>query len=218
MVLRFASHLRFASALAACLAVVVAAPGRGGTVVLQNDSVVDFGTAIVVTGFVDGEQGASWLTSTCDGDIVALRILWLSGVGGAPPVLGEALRIYESGAFPAPGPLLLELLGPQMLDGAFNEFALTPAVPISDGQTVVVSFIFLSSPPIPNGPSLVSDSDGCQSGRNAILAIPGGWLNYCSLGASGDFAIRAVVACSGTGIFSDGFESGDTSAWSFVQP
>jgi hypothetical protein len=38
------------------------------------------------------------------------------------------------------------------------------------------------------------------------------------LGVTGDFAIRAVVDCSSSLVFVDGFESGDTSAWSAVVP
>ncbi|HSM13687.1 MAG TPA: hypothetical protein VLA66_06435 [Thermoanaerobaculia bacterium] len=219
MVLRFASHLRFASALAACLAVAVATPGRSGTVVLQNDNVVDFGTVAIQSGFVAEERGAAWLTSPCNGDIIAVRILWLSVAGGALPVLGEWIRISEAGTFPTPGPVLLELLGPQMIDGGFNEFALAPTVAIAAGQTVVVDFRFLSNPTPGLGPSLVTDIDGCQAGRNGIVSIPPtAWFSAFSVGVSGDFAIRAVVACQESGIFSDGFESGDTSAWSFVQP
>jgi hypothetical protein len=39
------------------------------------------------------------------------------------------------------------------------------------------------------------------------------------LGVSGDFVIRAVVECQAVdSIFSDGFESGDTSAWTTAEP
>lgn len=213
------SRLRLAAAVVACLAATATAPTRGGTVELKNDSVIDFGTVAIQSGFVADERGAAWLTSPCGGEIVSVRILWLSVAGGAPPVLGEWIRISEAGSFPTPGPVLLELLGPQMIDGGFNEFALAPTVPISAGQTVVVDFKFLTSPTPFQGPSLVTDIDGCQAGRNGIFAIPpSAWFSACALGVSGDFAIRALVACTLEGIFSDGFESGDTSAWSFVQP
>jgi hypothetical protein len=70
------------------------------------------------------------------------------------------------------------------------------------------------------GPSVVTDNDGCQAGKNGIFAIPGGWFSSCVLGVSGDFVIRAVVDCEAEvdSIFSDGFESGNTSAWSSAEP
>jgi hypothetical protein len=200
----------------------LALPGTGrlaaGTVELKNDSVVDFGQVAIQSGFVAGELGSAWLTSTCTGDLTAVRILWLSASGGTPSVLHEAIRINQAGSFPTPGPLIREMLGPVMQDGGFNEFQVVPPIPVNSGETVVVSFLFLVSPTPGNGPSLCNDTDGCQAGRNGIFANPpGAWFSACALGVSGDFAIRAVVDCSDNGIFADGFESGDTGEWSSTQ-
>jgi hypothetical protein len=185
---------------------------------LKNDSVVDFGQVAIQSGFVAGELGASWLTATCTGDLTAVRILWLSVSGGAPSVLHEAIRIHQAGSFPVPGPLVREMLGPVMQDGGFNEFTVAPPIPVTSGQTYVVSFQFLTSPTPGNGPSLCNDTDGCQAGRNGIFATPPGlWFSACALGVSGDFAIRAVVDCTDNEIFLDGFESGDTGQWSLTQ-
>jgi hypothetical protein len=187
-------------------------------VVLQNDSVVDFGTANIQVGFVAGERAAAWLTSSCAGNLVALRVLWLSNPPNGGSTLGEYLRVSEAGVFPVPGPVLQELAGPVLTEGAFNEFALPSPEPILQGETVVVDFQFLSSPPL-SGPSVVTDIDGCQAGRNGIYATPpNAWFSSCVLGVTGDFAIRAVVDCSSSLVFVDGFESGDTSAWSAVVP
>ena len=46
------------------------------------------------------------------------------------------------------------------------------------------------------GPSVVRDTNGCQSGKNVLYAIPGGWMNFC-LFLQGDLAIRAIVDCPG---------------------
>jgi hypothetical protein len=107
-----------------------------------------------------------------------------------------------------------------MVDGALNEFIVPFPIAVEQNQTFVVSLKFLEAPPLIVGPSLVSDNDGCQTGKNGIFAIPGGWTNSCSFGLSGDFVIRAVVDCEDAvdSIFSDGFESGDTSAWSSTGP
>lgn len=194
-----------------------AAPLGAQLVEVKNDSVVDFGNAVIQAGFVAGERAASWLTAPCNGDLVAVRLLWLDLVGSGSQTLGEAVRISESGIFPQPGTQLLELLGPVMTEGVFNEFVINPPIPVTAASTVIVDFQFLSNPPA-IGPSLVTDADGCQASRNGVFAIPPSqWLDLCSLGVSGDLAIRAVVNCSSL-IFEDGFESGDTSGWSDTVP
>ena len=101
-----------------------------------------------------------------------------------------------------------------MSDGFLNEFVLPVPVVVQQGSTYVVSLEF-DHAPLPTGPSVVTDLDGCQSGKNGIYAIPpGAWFSSCALGVTGDFAIRAVVECGDTGlIFQDGFESGDISMW-----
>jgi hypothetical protein len=214
---------RFVLQVLATIASLVALPARlaadtSGIVVLQNDSVVDFGTANIQVGFVAGERAAAWLTSTCTGDLVALRVLWLSSPPTGGTTLGEYLRLSEAGVFPVPGPLLQELPGPLLTEGAFNDFALAPPVPVLAGETVVVDFQFLTSPP-PSGPSVVTDIDGCQAGKNGIFAIPpASWFSSCALGVTGDFAIRAVVDCGASQLFADGFESGDLGAWSSSVP
>lgn len=199
------------------LAISVPPPAGGQTIVLQNDSVVDFGQVAVLPGFAADERAAAWLTSPCAGELTHVRILWLSVPGNQPDVLHQAVDVYEAGTFPTPGTRLRELLGPVMQDGGFNEFVVAPAVPIAQDQTVVVDLQLLTAPP-PLGPSLVTDIDGCQAQRNAVFAIPGGWTDLCSFGASGDWAIRAVVECGASPLtFADGFESGDTSAWSHTE-
>ncbi len=185
---------------------------------LKNDSVVDFGQVAIEVGFAADERAAAWLTSTCNGNLTAVRILWLSTTGGSGDTLGQEIRVYAAGTFPNPGATLATLVGPQMTDGAFNEFPIVPPIAVTTGETVVVDFQFLDPPP-GTGPSIVADIDGCQPGKNGILAIPpGSWFSACALGVSGDFAIRAVVDCGLIPIFADGFESGDTSAWDVVQP
>ena len=117
-------------------------------------------------------------------------------------------------SFPAPGGVLVALPGPVLTDGFFNQYTLPAGIPVTNGQVVVVGFQFLANPPA-LGPSLVTDTDGCQALKNGIFAIPpSSWFDACLLGVSGDLALRAVVNCVGGPIFSDGFETGDTAAWS----
>jgi len=187
-------------------------------VVVQNDTIVDFGQAAVQAGFVSGEMAGAWLTSPCDGEITAVRIIWLSFTGGGSDTLGEWVRVFEEGTFPDPGAVLADLAGPVMQDGFENQFTLPTPVAVSQDETFVVGFKFFTTPPA-LGPSLVTDADGCQAGRNGIFAIPPSlWLSSCLLGVSGDFGMRAVVSCGEFPFFEDGFESGDTTAWDTTLP
>lgn len=174
---------------------------RAQETVVQNDSISDLGLGQVVGDFIPGEEAAAWLTSPCDGTIVAVQILWLSVVPGAPPTVESNIWIYESGAFPAPGPVLQQLEGPAMMPGFLNEFRSVDkagtllAVPVTTGQTFVVSLEFGEPTDVLGGSaSIVRDKDGCQAGRNALFASPGVWFNFCSF-LQGDVAIRAVVDC-----------------------
>ena len=200
--------------LAGSLALLAAGPA-GAQTVIQNDSVIDFGNVAIQAGFVADERAAAWLTATCEGDLIAVRVLWLSLLGGQPDVLGQAVTISEPGTFPVPGAVLRELLGPVMQDGFFNEFPVVPGIPMTIGQRVVVDFQFLFDPN-PLGPSVVTDVDGCQAGSNGIFAIPpSAWFNACALGVSGDIAIRGVLDCE-LPLFVGDFETGDFSGWSSV--
>jgi len=200
------------------LATLLVASASEAQTVIQNDSVIDFASVGIQTGFVADERASAWLTATCNGNLTAVQILWLSFLGGQPDTLGQAITISEAGSFPVPGPQLRELLGPVLSDGFFNQYPVIPAVPVTTGQTLVVAFQFLTNPPL-LGPSIANDIDGCQTGRNGIFAIPPiAWFDSCGLGVSGDFAIRGVLDCTVSEIFTDGFESGDTSAWSATVP
>ncbi|RYD15091.1 MAG: DUF11 domain-containing protein [Lysobacteraceae bacterium] len=174
-------------------------------ITLQNDSLVDFGQAAIVWGFVAGEKAASWLTSPCDGDLVALQVFWRSPSGIAPFSIQESIDVYRSGTFPEPGDVALQVFGPVMNDNALNEFryldennTLPISVPVVENETVVVAFTFTAAPEAGVDPSVVRDTNGIQPGRNAILADIGAsfmWFDASTLGVTGDWVIRAVVDC-----------------------
>ena len=50
-------------------------------VTIKNDSLTDFGGAAIIWGFAAGEMAGSWLTSPCDGNLVAVQIFWRSPTG-----------------------------------------------------------------------------------------------------------------------------------------
>ena len=192
-------------------------PPRSDGAVLQNDSIVDSSEVAIQAGFVANERAAAWLTATCDGNLTAVQVLWMSTTGGSGQTLGDSITISEAGTFPNPGNQLAKLVAPALNDGFFNEFPVVPPIPMTTGSTVVVDFRFFEAPPL-SGPSLVTDIDGCQAARNGLYAIPPSlWFDACSFGIGGDFAIRAVLDCPEI-LFKDGFESGDTTAWSTQVP
>lgn len=206
--------------------VSTALPSGAAEMTVKNDSVTDFSQVAVQAGFAASEQAAAWLTSPCNGNIVAVQVFWRSLLGGAPAAFGDSIRIYQAGTFPVPGTQLEVLVAPLLNDGFLNEYrfldennTIPLMVPVMENQVFVVSFRFDSAPPL-TGPSVVTDIDGCQAGKNGLFAIPpSSWFSACSLGVSGDFVLRAVVDCSVNPlIFEDAFESGDTSAWTVTVP
>lgn len=184
---------------------VTASTVRAAELVLQNDSLIDGSTGVIQSGFDPGESAAAWLTSPCEGNIVAAQVFWRSTTGTAPLSIEDSITIFDAGSFPTPGTVLTTIEGPVMTDSVLNEFryldenqTIPLVVPVTSGQTFVVSFKFLNDPPPASGPSVVNDFDGCQAGKNAIDAVGLGWVSSCLLSVSGDWVIRAIVDC-GTG-------------------
>jgi hypothetical protein len=61
-------------------------------------------------------------------------------------------------------------------------------------------------------PSVVHDGNGCQSPRNVIFAIPGGWQNACAAGVTGDwvfFVDYRSLSCGSSGRIPDGTVPGN---------
>jgi hypothetical protein len=197
-------------AASATVLLAAAAPGRAAEVTLQNDTAPP-GTPC--NCFIPGESAAAWLTASCTGDVVAVQAFWASQVGGAPQQIEQSIGVLGAGAFPVPGAPLVGQGGnpavvsaPLLTDGVVNEFrfldppadTLPLRVPVSVGQTFVVALTYLnqSSGGAPLAPDLVYDADGCQTGLDAVNVLPGGWSDACSLGVTGDWALRAVVDCT----------------------
>ncbi len=188
-------------------------------VIVQNDSLVDGNSGTPCHCFVSGESVAAWLTSPCDGDIVAVQVFWRSLFGGGPSSTEMGISIFGDGTFPTPGAVLVNkdnspavITAPTLSDGVLNEFRHLDAaqtiplgVPVTSGETFVVSLeVFNQSSGSPFTPTFVYDLDGCQANRNAVDVIPGGWLDACLLGVTGDWMIRAVVECCPADLDGDG--------------
>jgi len=56
---------------------------RLNAAVLRNDSIEDFSNVAIQAGFVANERAAAWLTSSCEGNLTAVQVLWMSVTGGS---------------------------------------------------------------------------------------------------------------------------------------
>ncbi len=177
----------------------------GDEIVVQNDTLTNGSTAAICPCFTGGEEAAVWLTSPCDGNIVGIQIFWRSLLGGQEISLEDSIIIYNGGSFPNPGSVKDSFLAPALQDGGLNEFryedenqTIPISVPVSAGEEFVVSLKFFNSNNTnPSLPSVVSDANGCQSGKNAVKVNGTFWASACSLGVSGDWVIRAIIECGG---------------------
>jgi hypothetical protein len=176
----------------------------GDEITVQNDSLVNGGTVAICPCFAAGEEAAVWLTSPCDGNIVAIQIFWKSLIGGAQVSLEDSIIVYEGGSFPNPGAVKDSFDGPVLADGGLNEFRFADEnqtipimVPVSAGEEFAISLRFGNTNFTDQLlPSIVADTSGCQNGKNAVKVNGTTWSNACSLGVSGDWVIRAVIECS----------------------
>ena len=174
-------------------------------ITVLNDSLVNGGTVAICPCFGAGEEAAVWLTSPCDGNIVAIQIFWKSLLGGATQSLEDEIIVYQSGNFPNPGPVKDSFSGPVLTDGGLNEYRykdenqLIPiSIPVTAGEEFVVSLKFLNTNFTDQFlPSIAADTSGCQNQKNTVKVNGNNWTNACSLGVSGDWIIRAVIDCTG---------------------
>ena len=187
-------------------AIAIATSAVATEVTVQNDSLMAGDNGAIQAGFVAGEKAAAWLTSPCDGNIVAAQIYWQSLNGNTTDEIEDSIDIYRSDAYPEPGALAEQILGPVLTDGFINEYryldednTIPLSVPVVQDETFVVALTFLQAPDPTQGPSVVNDLDGIQPNSNAIYASLGGgqfaWFPNSTLGVFGDWVIRAVVSC-----------------------
>ncbi len=151
-------------------------------------------TSVGCPCFVVGEEAAAVLTAPAADypiEILKVEITWASQFGGAPQSLENAIKIYAAG-LPNPGTPQFTLAGPVLSDGFINQFDIEaiPGNKIITGGPFTVSLEFgTANAGMFFSPSIVHDGNGCQAGKNAIKAIPGGWLNACAAGVTGDWRI-----------------------------
>src|SRR5215470_16180012 len=94
-------------ALACAAGAMSVSVARASEVTVQNDTFVSGGPATIEAGFAANESAAVWLTSPCDGDIVAVQIGWLSLSGGTGQTEEDSISIFNGSTFPTPGAALI---------------------------------------------------------------------------------------------------------------
>lgn len=155
--------------------------------------------------FAENEQAAVIFSPPADHfpiEILRVGIAWGSQFGGTQPSVEDSINIYEGG-LPNPGTLLFSLSGPQLVDGAINDFNLEPfagEIIVNQPPFTVSLWFFNSNANNPFAASVVHDALGCQAGKNAVYVIPGGWTDACTLGIGGNWVFHVVyrrVHCGG---------------------
>ena len=188
---------------------------------LQNDSFTGVGNLWCETGFVIEEIGAARFTAEPgDYPFTVERIQVLLCPDGPPVDL--VVKVWnDDGSSVNPGTLLWEEIVTFTPSTSFlNEVDLSlDDITISSGSVRVgIEFFFAGSPP-----GLARDDlDGITPQTNFIYAtgpVPEGWYFAEQFEVSGDWILRVVIdANSSPPLFADGFESGDTGAWSATVP
>jgi hypothetical protein len=152
---------------------------------------------VVCPCFIPGEQAGAILDAPAGHypiEILRVGIGWGSLYGGTPQSLEQAIHIYSAG-LPNPGTPIATLLGPVLNDGFINEFNLEPLpgdIIVNSGPFTVTLEFLNSNAGNPFAPSMVHDGNGCQGGKNVVLASPGGWNDACLLGVTGDWIVYAI--------------------------
>jgi len=204
--------------LLACAAALPAAPVGAIEKTLANDSFAGIGDLVCVQGFAVEEIGAARFTADPgDYPFTIQRIQILLCPDG--PAADLVLKVWQDdGSSLAPGTLMWEELVTFTPSTTFlNEvdLSLDNLVIDSGSVRVGIEYFFGGSPP-----GIARDIDGITPQANFIYAIPpGSWFFSDQLGVTGDWILRVVIdANDAPPIFVDGFESGDTDAWSATVP
>jgi len=175
--------------------------------------------------FAQGEEAGAVLEAPAEHypiEILRVGIGWASQFGGTPQSLEQAIHIYENG-LPAPGTPIFTQDGPVLTDGYINEFNFEPVpgeIIIDSGPfTITLEFLNANAGNI-FAPSVYSDGNGCQAGKNVVYAIPGGWTDACVLGVTGDWVMYAVYRQTncGAGVGEDVIASGDLAILTCPEP
>jgi len=127
-------------------------------------------------------------------EILQVGIGYGSLFGGSPPVLEQAIHIYDAG-LPSPGVPIFTLNGPQLTDGVVNQFDLEPIpgdIIVNSGPFSVTLQFLEDNAGDSFHPTTVHDGNGCQPGKNLVQTDTGAWADACLLGVTGDWVFTVI--------------------------
>ncbi|MBM4131185.1 hypothetical protein FJ250_09180, partial [bacterium] len=163
--------------------------GGGGGGEVRNDAFEPGLSVGFQGGFVAGETGAARLlpAGAFPQVLGAVRFLF----GGATGTRTVTLRVWDD-------PLGAAAPGSELFSGDFQVTAADNALQEIDlpGAGVVVAGPFRVGIEFQHDglPSIARDHDGITPGRNFVNALGLGWVTAASLGITGDWIIRGVMA------------------------
>ena len=203
--------------LAMILTLTMAAPVGAIVKELSNDSFSGIGSVTCQVGFLEGESAAVKLTAD-SGDYPYQILKVRMHICPASTAGHVTLRISEDNTGTVlPGPIIYEeIVQVTGSDDALNEVDLSANNIFVDSGSVRVELEWFQDSP----PGVSNDLDGFVPNANYIFANPpGAWFYANQLGVTGDWIIRMEIETDAeTPIFADGFETGDTIAWSDTTP
>lgn len=180
--------------------------------VLKNDFLINGSTAAIQAGFVVNEAGASRFRmptgQTPEWQVKRVQIFWKSlfPPPGAPAVVQDSVSVWLPLGGPngtSPAVRIFESDPPQMVDGFLNEFDFgleSPPILVPAGSNFFAGLVFSEAPSVFAGPSVVTDTAGCQPGTSWVYENGFNWRDLCTFRdlfgrpPSGTFVIRVVVA------------------------
>ncbi|HTE06274.1 MAG TPA: hypothetical protein VK824_08770, partial [Planctomycetota bacterium] len=197
---------------------LLAPDAAASDVTVKNDALSDGSAVAVQLGFAPNEIGAAVLDTAAGNYPLKLKELQVY-IGKCPSVANNALSVklyvWATASIAGGSPTLAQALyvSPTLsfTAGAFNAWNVEAANLTVGGAFTVgcqvlnpVNSLCLEVFQIGHTPNLVTDSNGCQAGKNWVRQTNGQWLNLCAAGVSGDVAVRATgFADNGNGSFVD---------------
>ncbi|HOC44082.1 MAG TPA: hypothetical protein PKJ99_13785 [Thermoanaerobaculales bacterium] len=205
-------------AVALLIATLPCSAARAVEMTLANDGFTGAGDLWCIPGFAVEEIGAARFTVPPGSHPFTVERVQVLLCPDGPPV-DLVVKVWnDDGSSLGPGELLWEEIVTFTPSTAYlNELDLSlNDITITSGTVRVgIEFFFAGSPP-----GLARDLDGITPEMNFVYAIPPGAWSYAEqLGVIGDWILRVVIDTNAAPpLFADGFESGDTSAWSATVP
>ena len=190
-------------------------PAHAGTKTLQNDGFTGIGSVVCQAGAIADEiLAARFSADPGDYPFTIEKVLAL--VCPAATSGFFVVSVWEDdGVSLQPGALLFsDLYQVTGADTSLNSIDLSlQNIVITSGSVRIGLELFQNYPP-----SVATDFDGTITPSTNFIYVPPVWWFSENLFLTGDWIIRLEIQTPRVALFADGFESGDTTAWSSAVP